>query len=137
MLLVDTGPLVAYLNRNDPEHQRCANLFQARTEELLVTPYVMTEACYLVSKYLGAEAEINLVEAVATGDLSQVDILPIDLRRMIEHMRRYRGFPLGITDASIVAVAERLKLTEVATLDHRHFRAVTPAHVPALELLPE
>jgi predicted nucleic acid-binding protein len=74
MLLVDTGPLVAYLNRNDPDHARCAELLASRTDELLVTPYVVTEACYLVDKYVGPDAEINLVEAVAAGDLAQIDM---------------------------------------------------------------
>lgn len=50
MLIVDTGPLVAYLNRNDPDHKRCAFMLEERTDDLLVTPYVVTEACYLVSK---------------------------------------------------------------------------------------
>jgi predicted nucleic acid-binding protein len=136
MLLVDTGPLVAYLNRNDTDHERCASLLMSRVDELLVTPYVLTEACYLVAKYVGADAEINLVDATAVGDLTQVDVETGDLDRMVEIMRRYRGFPLGLADASVIAVAERLKITEIATLDHRHFHAVTPAHVSALDLLP-
>ena len=136
MLIVDTGPLVAYLNRNDPDHGRCAALLESRTDDLLVTPYVVTEACYLVAKYVGAEAEINLVEALVGGDLSQVDIAAGDLIRMAELMRQYQGFPLGIADASVIAVAERLEADEVATLDRRHFPAVTPAHVAALKLLP-
>ena len=136
MLIVDTGPLVAYLNRNDPDHGRCAALLESRTDDLLVTPYVVTEACYLVAKYVGADAEINLVEALAGGDLSQVDIQAGDLIRMAELMRQYQGFPLGVADASVIAVAERLEADEVATLDRRHFPAVTPAHVAALKLLP-
>jgi hypothetical protein len=136
MLIVDTGPLVAYLNSKDPDHTRCADLLDSRTDDLLVTPYVVTEACYLVNKYVGAEAEINLVEALAAGDLSQVDIPAGDLVRMAELMRQYVGFPLGVADASVIATAERLRATEVATLDHRHFHAVRPAHVTALKLLP-
>jgi uncharacterized protein len=136
MLIVDTGPLVAYLNRNDPDHARCAELLESRPGNLLVTPYVVTETCYLVGKYVGAEAEINLVEALATGDLVQIDIEAADLIRMAELMRQYIGFPLGVADASVIAVAERLKASEVATLHQRHFRAVTPAHITALTLLP-
>lgn len=136
MLIVDAGPLVAYLNRNDPDHARCAELLASRTDDLLVTPYVMTEVCYLVGKYVGAAAEINVVEAVAAGDLTQVDITTADLRRMAELMRQYQGFPLGVADASVVAVAERLGLADVATLDQRHFRAVTPAHTATFTLLP-
>jgi predicted nucleic acid-binding protein len=48
----------------------------------------------------------------------------------------YGDLPLGTTDASVIALAERLKLTEVATLDHRHFTMVRPAHVDTLTLLP-
>jgi uncharacterized protein len=121
MLIVDTGPLVAYLNRNDPDHARCAELLASRSDELLVTPYVVTEACYLVGKYVGSDAEINLVEAIVSGDLTQLDITVADMSRMAELMRSYRGFPLGITDASVVAVAERLKVTAVATLDPSAF----------------
>jgi predicted nucleic acid-binding protein len=71
MLIVDTGPLVAYLNRNDPDHGRCAALLESRTDDLLVTPYVVTEACYLVGKYVGL--------MLAGGDLSQADIAASDL----------------------------------------------------------
>jgi predicted nucleic acid-binding protein len=88
MLLVDTGPLVAYLNRNDPDHARCADLLAGRTDELLVTPYVVTEACYLVGRRVSPDAEINLVEAVAAGDHTQLDVTPADLSRMAELMRR-------------------------------------------------
>ena len=52
-------------------------------------------------------------------------------------LRQYADFPLGTADASVIAVAERLGATRVATIDHRHFRAVRPAHCAAFELLPE
>lgn len=68
--------------------------------------------------------------------MSQVEIVAGDLIRMAELMHQYVGFPLGVADASVLAVAERLKASEVATRDHRHFRAVAPAHVTALKLVP-
>ncbi|HSV65791.1 MAG TPA: PIN domain-containing protein [Mycobacteriales bacterium] len=136
MLIVDAGPLVAYLNRKDPDHLRCAKLLDSRTDDLLVTPYVVTEARYLVGKYVGPAAETNLVESLAAGDLTQVDIGPADLDRMTQLMRRYQDVPLGVADASVIAVAERLGLTEVASLDHRHFDAITPSHTSAFKLLP-
>lgn len=87
ILIVDAGPLVAYLNRNDPDHARSAALLESRTDDLVVTPYVVTEACYLVGKYVGADAEINLVEALPAGDLSQLSVTAGDLIRMTELMR--------------------------------------------------
>ncbi|EXU66529.1 twitching motility protein PilT [Streptomyces sp. PRh5] len=136
MLIVDTGPIVALLNRNDPDHKSCAELLESHDGELLITPYVLTETCYLLAKYVSPDAEINLIEAVAAEDLVQVPTAREDLSRMAELMRQYRGFPLGVADASVVALAERLKAPSVATLDHRHFRAIKPLHVPALTLLP-
>jgi predicted nucleic acid-binding protein len=59
MLIVDAGPLVAYLNRNDRDHGPCAALLQSRTDELVVTPYVVMEACYLLGKYVGAQAKLT------------------------------------------------------------------------------
>ena len=55
---------------------------------------------------------------------------------MAELVVTYGDLPLGTTDASVIAIAERLKLTEVATLDRRHFTVVRPSNVDALTLLP-
>jgi len=55
---------------------------------------------------------------------------------MADLVLTYSSLPLGTTDAAVIAVAERLKLTEVATLDRRHFSVVRPSHVDALMLLP-
>lgn len=87
MLIVDTGPLVAFLNRNDPDHDRCAELLESYDGDLLITPYVLTENRYLVGKYPGAEAEINLVESVHGGDLVQVCPEADDLARIATLMR--------------------------------------------------
>jgi predicted nucleic acid-binding protein len=136
MLIVDTGPLVALLNTRDPNHERCRKLFSSRTDDFLVTPHVVTEACQLVQKYVGPSSEVDLVNAVAIGDLMEVTLGPVDIARMAALMHQYRGFPLGVADASVIAAAERMRLVEVATLDRRHFPAVRPAHATAFELLP-
>ena len=60
-----------------------------------------------------------------------------DATRMTELVDRYDDLPLGTTDSSVIALAERLAVHEIATLDHRHFRVVRPAHVDAFTLLPE
>ena len=74
--------------------------------------------------------------SVATGEFEQVTITAADLARMAELVRAYADLPLGAVDASVIAVAERLKLTDVATLDLRHFTVVRPQHTAALNLLP-
>ena len=61
---------------------------------------------------------------------------PADFARMAELVDTYADFPLGTTDTSVIAVAERLGVMEVATLDHRHFGAVRPRHADSFILLP-
>jgi len=77
-----------------------------------------------------------LVAAALDGDFSIVDLTAADYARMADLVDTYGSLPLGTTDASVIAVAERLKLTDVATLDRRHFTVVRPNHVNALTLLP-
>ena len=61
----------------------------------------------------------------------------MDGTRMAKLVNQYDDLPLGTTDASAIALAERLGTREVATLDRRHFTVVRPRHVEALSLLPE
>ena len=76
------------------------------------------------------------LRSIADGDFTAVDLGTADYARMADLVEQYGDLPLGTTDASVVAVAERLKLTEVATLDRRHFTVIRPAHADALTLLP-
>lgn len=140
MILVDTSPILAALNRRDPEHSRCRKVLDEHARNMLVTPYVVTEVCWLAGSRMGALAEANVIETVAAGELRQVELLSEDMVRIAELLRQYRtlhgGEGLGVADASTVAVAERLGISRIATLDTTDFRIVVPRHVPAFELLP-
>ena len=70
-------------------------------------------------------------------DLKAEDGTRMDGTRMAKLVNQYDDLPLGTTDASAIALAERLGTREVATLDRRHFTVVRPRHVEALSLLPE
>jgi len=75
--------------------------------------------------------------ALAAGDFQPVDLTPEDLARMAGLITTYAELPLGTTDASVIAISERLGVTERATLDRRHFSVVRASHTPSLALLPE
>jgi len=81
-----------------------------------------------------------MVESRFLTTLADYDVhapLPDDWVRIADLVRQYRHFPLGGTDASVIALAERLKTDLVITLDRRHFAAMRPRHVPAFRILPE
>lgn len=80
--------------------------------------------------------ESLFLRSLADGDFTPVDLTSADYVRMADLVNAYESLPLGTTDASVVAIAERLELTDVATLDRRHFTVVRPSHVVALTLLP-
>jgi uncharacterized protein len=137
MILVDTGPLVAALVSTDDDHERCVRFFDSYQSELLVTPHVVHETCYLVERDMGPKVEAAFMRSIARGELTQVEITPADAGRIADLVDQYADFPLGAADASVVAVAERLDIRQIATLDHRHFRAIVPGHVPAFRVLPD
>jgi predicted nucleic acid-binding protein len=140
VILVDTGPLVAAALSGDVNHVRCTQLFTAlhlNREALLVPALVVTEVCYLLEREAGPRVEAGFLESVAEGDFTVVDLEPADYARAAELVVQYADLPLGAVDASVVAIAERLGITEVATLDRRHFTVVRPRGIRPLVLLPE
>ena len=139
MIVCDTGPIVAAALADDAHHYECVELFTGlhlAGRALLVPGTVVAEVGYLLARNAGPRVEAFFLDAVADGDFQLVDLVAADMRRAAELVRVYGDLPLGTTDATVVAVAERLGATEVATLDRRHFTVVRPAHVGALALLP-
>lgn len=85
---------------------------------------------------LGVEAEVRFLGDFAIGSLIAEPVAPSDWLRIAELVGRYRDLPLGSVDASVIATAERRKMTEIATLDRRHFTIVRPIHCAAFTILP-
>ena len=104
---------------------------------LLLPTTVAAEVGYLLMTRLGAGAEVAFAKGVAGGAFDIVDLTRQDFGRIAELTERYSDLPLGITDASVIALSERLGVVEVATLDRRNFTVVRPRHVGVLTLLPE
>jgi predicted nucleic acid-binding protein len=108
----------------------------ANRDMLLPAP-IIAEVGYLLAREAGAHAEAVFLRSVAAGDFIPVELTSEDYDRMAALVEQYADLPLGTSDASVIALAERLDVTEVATLDLRHFTIVRPRHVQALTLLPE
>jgi predicted nucleic acid-binding protein len=96
----------------------------------------ITEVTYLIGTRLGAEAEVRFLGDLAGGTFALEPVAAGDWLRVADLVWQYRNLPLGTVDASVVATAERLGATALATLDRRHFAIVQPRHLPAFELLP-
>jgi predicted nucleic acid-binding protein len=97
---------------------------------------VLVEAGYFVRKLLGPVAEADFLRELARGSFDLQPLEHDDLIRMAELIETYADLGLGTVDASVIAIAERLGVPTIATLDRRHFTVVRPRHVGAFELVP-
>lgn len=138
MILVDSNVLVALISRTDDKHTTATEWVEGVTDVLLVPPTVIAEVCCLVGERNGdRRAEAEFLRSFEDEDgLRLAELVPDDLRRVAELVERYADLGLGATDASVVAIAERLGVERVATFDRRHFAVVVPSHVSGLTLLP-
>jgi uncharacterized protein len=134
LAVVDAGPLYATADTDDVDHAASLAAL-ARPELRLVFPaLVIAEATYFVGRRLGPTAEAAFLRGLAAVDVEAPD--SEDFTRMAQLVEEYADFPLGGTDASVIALAERLDAPIVVTLDRRHFGAVKPRHRETFELLP-
>jgi hypothetical protein len=135
-LVLDTGPIVAAMNRGDPNHQRCAAML-AGGEDFVVPGPVLVEVDYWLGKLVGPQAWADFVDDIVTGAYRVIHPSEGDLARAAELELAYADLRLGLVDATVIALCERLGETRVATLDRRHFAVVRPRHCAHLTLLPD
>ena len=136
MLLVDTGVLIAAADSTDRDHARCADLLAECRGDLNVVSLVVAETAWQIERNLGPRSEAAFVRLITGGELTVVDPIAADWERAATLIETYETLRLGLVDASIVAVSERLKVTTLATLNQRDFAVVRPAHCTAFELIP-
>jgi uncharacterized protein len=136
-LILDTSVLLAALDASDPDHSRCAELITDSNENLVVPALVLSELDYWCHERLTATVWQAFLEDVLAGAYSVQSPTEGDLKRGLQLQRDYADLKVGIVDASLLALVERLEEPKVATLDHRHFATIRPSHVEALQLLPE
>jgi uncharacterized protein len=135
-LILDTSVLLAALDAADPDHRSCARLIEETTENLVVPVLVLSELDYWCGERLTTDVWLSFLEDVLNGAYGIESPTQGDLERCRDLQLTYADLRVGVVDASILALAERLAETKVATLDHRHFATMRPRHISALELLP-
>jgi predicted nucleic acid-binding protein len=125
-LIVDTSALLAFFDRDEPDHEAVSEVIFRSSEPLVVSPFVVAELDYLIGTRLGVEAEVAALHELAGGawDLPTID--SSDLGRLLPVIRRYAEQAIGVADASNVLLADRYRTTTIATLDRRHFGVVLP-----------
>jgi uncharacterized protein len=118
--LIDTGPLVAYLDRVDPMHDAVARTLDGFSGQLATTSAVITEAMHLLAD--ARDGPLLLAEFVETTDLRISESTRVDeIRQAAAMMRKYTDTPMDFADATLVLLADAIGVTEILTLDRRGF----------------
>ena len=133
-VLVDTGPLVALLDRSDPYHLTCQETLSSLDDSLVTVWPVVTEAMYMLRSYW--QAQDALWEMIDTAAVEILVLGKNDVARMRELMRKYRDLPMDLADAALVRVAERERLRRIFTLDRRDFQIYRPSRIGRFAVLP-
>jgi predicted nucleic acid-binding protein len=135
MILVDAGPLIALIHKDDANHTRCVATLKSITEPLGTVWPAFTEAMYLLS--FSWKAQDALWEMVERGVVDVLALEEGDRSRMRDLMKKYRDLPMDLADAALVAAAERDKIRRIFTLDRRDFEIYRPAKLGRFIILPE
>ena len=123
MILVDSNVLIAVISSHDQNHHTATELIESFEVPLLVAPTVIAEVCYLVGeRNRDRTAEVDFLRSFTDPDgLTLAELTTEDTARMADLTEQYAGLGLGGTDASLIALAERFGIDQVATFDRRHF----------------
>jgi len=118
-VLLDTGPLVALLNRSQNNHERCVDFFRDFKGRFFTTEPVLTEALYLLNATIRSQR--NCIEFILQGGATLVPQSIESLSRAAILIEKYRDVPMDFADATLVVLAQEMEIDEIFTLDIRGF----------------
>jgi predicted nucleic acid-binding protein len=134
-VLVDAGPLVALIDRGDRHHEACVAALATLRAPLITAWPSLTEAMHLLGQ--SWRAQKALWSRVETAALQLAPLDEADAPRMRELMEKYHDLPMDLADAALVRIAEREGLTQIFTLDRRHFSIYRPGRRRRFAVVPE
>lgn len=136
MIVADTSGLLALFNAKEPSHLEVVNALAGTDDVLAVSPYVVAELDYLVATRIGVTAELAVLRELAGAGYELASIDAGLLEAAADIVERFADLNIGVTDASIVALAKRYRTDRVLTLDHRHFDVLRTVEGAPFTVLP-
>jgi predicted nucleic acid-binding protein len=133
-LLLDTGPFVALVDRDEKAHGDCVAALERWTGPIVTTEAVLTETLYLVGPQWRAQK--TALEFILRGAFQLVPSSPASLKRLSALMERYRNVPMDFADATLVVLGEELETDWAFTLDRRGFSTYRINRNRAFQIIP-
>ncbi|GIK58636.1 MAG: PIN domain-containing protein [Chloroflexi bacterium] len=133
--LLDTGFLLAVLDADDKLHPACVKALQGTSNPILPDA-VIPELAYMVLRELGYEVLITFLDSLLNGELTIEKTTRTDLARAREILQKYADSRIDFVDCVIAAMAERLEIQRILTVDRRHFSLFRPHPWGYFEIIP-
>ena len=135
--MLDTSGVLAWLDADEPDHQAVADAMDGCEGPVLLSPFVLAELDYMLAGRGGFAVQTELLKEVESGAYTLAPFDAVDVGHARRIMERYGGLRIGLTDASMVVLAERHNTHDILTLDRRHFRAMRGPGGRPFRLLPD
>ncbi len=134
-VILDTNVIYSMMDKDDRQHLKIKKFFQENNDFLYILPSTtIIEICYLVRTRLSPHLEIRFLEEI-NRNFNLEPVRDADIFRIVEILKKYDTLGIGYVDASIVAIAERLRLNKILTLDKKHFEVLVPMGFDSFDIL--
>ena len=133
--LIDTGFLYAIVDKSDARHEACVKAFEIEQNTLL-PEIVLPELAYLILRQSNYKGLSSFLRSITTGEFRLVKTEISDLERAAEILEKYADTKIDFVDCVIMAIAERLNITRILTVDRRDFSLFRPLHCDHFEIVP-
>ena len=130
----DTGFVVALLNQSDIKHSDVVAIYQ-NYQQILLPQTVLAEVAYLVGRSAGVSTVAAFLKGLSASRFHLIPLSETDVIRVSEILEEYKDSRIDFVDATVMAIAERLKITLIITLDQRDFRLFRPKYCQSFEIL--
>ncbi len=135
-LVVDAGALYAQADADEPRHAAVTAVLRQEREALVTTELAVAGADYLILDRLGPDVELAFLDDLVAGTYLVECLTKGELAAARDVVERYRDLRIGLADASLVVLANRVGSCRLLTFDERAFRVVTPLQGGHFTLLP-
>lgn len=136
MILVDTSGLLSAIDASQLAHEACLAAVRRARPPLVLSPFVLAEVDYLLATRVGMAEELQFLTEVGSGAYQLESFSSSDVAAARAIIERYQELEIGLADASLVVLAERLGTVDVLTLDRRHFSVLRTRKGRRFRVLP-
>jgi uncharacterized protein len=135
-ILLDSGFLYALFESKDRFHEAVYTIIDAYNYIPIVPDITLGEVTYLARRAGGISGPIHILRSLEEAGFQLEPLLYQDIRRAYELLGIYRDIDLDFVDSCVIAIAERLNIQHIGTIDQRDFRIIRPRHCDFFQLLP-